>query len=88
MSNLTLPTVHLNGSSQENLLDGYIAAMDALREAVKALQATSPNGRDYYTQGPDALPKAVKEHSARLHRLADTIHELNAIAEHISGLTP
>ena len=88
MSNLSLPTVHLNGSSQESLLDGYVAAIEALRVAAQALQATSPHDRDYYTQGPDALPKAVKEHSARLHRIAVTIHELNAIAEHVSGLTP
>ena len=88
MSDITLPTLHLNGSSRESLLQEYITAMDALRRAVEALQKTSPNGRDYYTQGPDALPKALKEHSLRLHRLADTIHELNTIAEHVAGVTP
>lgn len=88
MSDITLPTLHLNGSSRESLLQEYITAMDALRRAVEALQKTSPNGRDYYIQGPDALPKAVKEHSLRLHRLADTIHELITLAVHVAGVTP
>jgi len=36
MSNITLPTVHRNGTSRDSLLDGYIDAIDALRLAVEA----------------------------------------------------
>ena len=36
MSNITLPTVHRNGTSRDSLLYGYIDAIDALRLAVEA----------------------------------------------------
>lgn len=80
----TLPTVHLNGSSRDSLLDDHLAAINALRVALKAVQEIAPHGRDYYTQGPDALAKAVIEHTNRLHRLADTIQELSTTAEYIA----
>lgn len=88
MSTLTLPTVHLNGTSRNSLLDDYIAAMDAIRLAMKALQSAAPNARDYYVQAGDTFCMAQNQHFIRLARLRETLDELNAIAEHVAGVTP
>ena len=55
MNTLTLPTLYLNGTSRDSLLDGYLAALDALRLAMEALQAAAPNARDYYVQAGDTF---------------------------------
>ena len=86
MSTLTLPTVHRNGTSRDTLLEGYIAALDALRLAMEALQATAPNVRDYYVQAGDTFCMAQNQHFVRLARLRETLDELNTLAEHVSGL--
>jgi len=84
----TLPTVHLNGTSRDDLLDGYIAAMDAIRLAIQAVQAAAPNARDYYVQSNMSAHLARDEHFTRLARLRETLDELNTIAEHVAGVTP
>ena len=51
-SNITqYPTVHLNGTSKDTLLNAYTAANSALLNALEALEACAPNGRDYYVSG-------------------------------------
>jgi hypothetical protein len=84
MSTLTLPTVHLNGTSRDTLLDGYLAARDALQLAMDAVQAAAPNARDYMQ--PSGYALATEEHAVRWTRLADTAGELSTLAEHISSL--
>jgi len=88
MSNITLPTVHLNGTSRDSLLDDYMAAMDAIRLAMKALQSAAPNARDYYVQAGDTFCMAQNQHFVRLARLRETLDELNTLAEHVAGVTP
>ena len=83
------PTIHLNGSSRENLLEGYQRAVDALDEAASALRATAPNGRDYYVQDGNfegqALGLATTEHRSRLERLESVAAELQELAEHVAN---
>jgi hypothetical protein len=86
MNPLTLPTVHLNGTSRDTLLEGYIAALDALRLATEALQASAPNARDYYVQAGDTFCMAQNQHFVRLARLRETLDEMNTLAEHVSTL--
>ena len=83
MSTVSLPTVHLNGTSRDTLLEGYIAALDALRLAREALQAAAPNARDYYVQAGDTFCLAQNQHFVRLARLRETLDELNTLAEHV-----
>jgi hypothetical protein len=78
------PTIHLNGTSRQELLDGYVVTLSAVCDAIIALGKTYPNGRDYYVQGPDATHNAMEEHRARLQRLISVRDELNEIAEAIS----
>jgi len=88
MSTLTLPTVHINGSSRDSLLEDYMAAMDSIRLAMKAVQAAAPHPRDYYVQSNMSAHLARDEHVTRLARLRETLDELNTIAEHVAGVTP
>jgi len=85
--NITLPTVHLNGSSKQSLLDCYFDAAEALRKALVAVQATAPHGRDYYVQrthdGEHVTHRAIAEHVDRLKRLESVLRELNALALHV-----
>lgn len=76
---LTLPTVHLNGTSRKDLIRDYETAMTAVHAAFTALQAAAPNGRDYYPQGPDACGRAEDEHRARLGHLEAVHTELTEI---------
>lgn len=78
------PTLHLNGTSREELQRQLDAASDACREAMQALMAAAPNGRDYYPQGYDALGEAFREHTARLQKLADVRNDIEVLREHVT----
>jgi hypothetical protein len=41
------PTININGSSIDDLIDPRLIAMDHLMDALEALKQTAPNGRDY-----------------------------------------
>jgi hypothetical protein len=73
------PTVHLNGTSREDLRLQYLQAIAALHLAAKALAGTCPNGRDYYPQGPDAIQRALQEHCDRSERLDALITEMQCL---------
>lgn len=80
---LILPTVHLNGTSKQELFDTYFEALDAIATARVALTKAYPNGRDYYPQGNTAIQQAMSQHADRLQRLETIYDELHAIAEHV-----
>lgn len=80
---MMLPTIHLNGTSPEELRDQLSRAdraADAFREA---LMGMAPHGRDYYPQGPDAVYVAVIEHGERLAKLEQIINDINTLIEHV-----
>ena len=77
------PTVHLNGTSGDDLLSQTTDAMLALSDAIKALQKAGPHGRDYYLHGNSAFPRALQEHEDRLTKLAEVQTDLVAISEAI-----
>ena len=82
------PTVHLNGTSKQALLDAYCDAIDKLHEAGHALAQAAPNGRDYYTQAPiegvPAFTLAQTQHESRMNKLRAIIGELEQIGEAVS----
>jgi hypothetical protein len=77
------PTVHLNGTSKTALLEQIEVAHAALRNAEQALAEMTPNGRDYYPQGPNAIYEALTEHRARQQKVTDVRVELERLAEAI-----
>ena len=83
---MKIPTIHLNGTSKDELLDQTLTAADAINVAIRALVNASPNARDYYPQGNGAYGIARDEHLSRLNRLQDVLQELSDIAEDISDL--
>ena len=66
---MLVPTVHLNGTSKQELLNQNAIAIADIEAARESLQAAAPNGRDYYPQGPTALKQATAEHLDRVRRL-------------------
>lgn len=80
---VTVPTIHLNGSGKERLLEDYKAAHRAVALAAEALCATTPHGRDYYVRGDDVIMQALAEHRAR-QQLLDTVER--QLAEIIIGI--
>ena len=87
---MIFPLIHLNGTAGADLQDQVTDAMLALSDAINALQAAGPNGRDYYVQRDvTAFAQAQQQHEDRLARLEAVQAELVAIAESIHAqMTP
>jgi len=80
---MIVPTIHLNGTSKDELLRQLEDVARQLGETLDALQNAAPNGRDYYPQGPAAIQTAVAEHIARCQRIIDVQREVAALWEAI-----
>lgn len=80
---MILPTIHLNGTSAEMLLEGYLDANRAVLDAADVLRKIEFNARDYYPQGMEAWDKAVEEMRERHLKLKSVADELAMIANHI-----
>lgn len=61
MEEITLPTIHLNGTSKKDLIEGYENAFLKINDAVEEVNKIQFHSRDYYPQGNDAWNKAVEE---------------------------
>ena len=70
---MIIPTLNLNGSSADDLIQPRIAAYDALQDAIKALQQVTPNGRDY----PGDIDRCTIDRNAHYDRL-NTLHVMAA----------
>ena len=77
---MALPTVHLNGTSREELVSLRLDAVDAIRQAVVALRKAAPHARDYYVQDPNTYQAAREVWEARQDRLEDVAEELRSEA--------
>lgn len=75
------PTVHLNGTSRNELMSGFESAARGVNDALRALQDAAPNARDYYPQGDGAFKIATTEHVARMAKLQDVLAELSDLLE-------
>ncbi len=79
------PTLHLNGTGKEMLGKGYEDAHTALRKVEEAFGRIEFNPRDYYVQGPEAWPEAVKEMKARLLAIGKVRAEIEEILDAIDN---
>lgn len=80
---MTKPTIHMNGTSLDRLMEYNQRAINALQEALETMAQTGPNGRDYYPQGPEAMQAAQAEHYARMLKVQEVMRELNEIGEYL-----
>ena len=75
------PTININGSSIDDLIQPRLDARDGLHAAIDALLRATPNGRDYPGTGGVERCKADRElHYARIKALAAISDELMAEA--------
>lgn len=84
-TNLLAPRIHLNGTSRQELFDGYLTALEGVRTAIEVAQKTAPNGRDYYVIGPDAIRTAQAQHADRLEQLLKVQEAFEALALAVQG---
>lgn len=70
----------MNGTNPDDLLEGYITALDALADVRDALAECGPNSRDYYPQGEEAISLAHAEHWKRRERLTAIHDEIQELA--------
>jgi len=75
------PTVHLNGTSGDELVRQLQEAWVAVKHAMDALTLTMPNGRDYYVQEADSMSNAMAEYRKRYALLETVQDELTEIWE-------
>ena len=66
-----IPTVHLNGTSGQDLRREYQTAHRAVKFAIDSLCEATCNGRDYYPQKAGAYSQAYAERQAALCKLRD-----------------
>lgn len=83
MADLIVPQVHMNGTSQRELLRQFMDAHTALEEALDALRKTAPNGRDYYVTGN--FSEAQLAHIRRMTKIEEVSDEVEKIAEAIAN---
>jgi len=76
-TDLTVPTLHLNGSGYDNLNEQYRGALEKLQEARRALPV--PHGRDYYVQEDGAYERARAQFEGQLRKLEEVEEELSGI---------
>lgn len=81
---MMIPTIHLNGTSKEQLLRELEEILIALEGAKKKMEKQTIHGRDYYPQGHEALQAAVKEGIGRFQRLRSITREFEELYEKIS----
>jgi hypothetical protein len=80
MTDITIPTIHLNGSSKQFLIDQWSKTMEMLRLSMDCMRDCTPNGRDYYPQGEGVTEKARDEHADRSRKIQEVHDELMQIA--------
>ena len=78
---LTVPSLHLNGSGWDNLYEQYTGALEAIKTALEKLPR--PHGRDYYVQGDDAFAEARRQFDGQRDHLTAVEDELTAILSEI-----
>lgn len=80
---LTVPTVHLNGTSFAGLYDPLLHVRVKLSEVIDSLAECAPHGRDYYLQDDGAHARARDEHLSRIARLQSVLDEVKVLARQV-----
>jgi hypothetical protein len=79
-----VPSIHLNGSNPEDLVNLRLDAYRALHAAQDAICAMAPHERDYYPE-PELFGRAYMQHYQRLQALSLIMSDLVAEAEAIQS---
>ncbi len=80
VTHLHVPQININGTSAESLLEECRVAARAIRDALKALNAMTVNGRDWqFDGGPNEYRLARAEHDERLRKFNQVREEILTI---------
>jgi hypothetical protein len=80
---ITPPTIHLNGTGYERLLNDYQTAYNALQEAISAFKLIEFHSRDYYVKDSAAWPAALEHRTEQREALGNVSDYL---LEHIMAI--
>lgn len=84
MTPLVTPTVHLNGTSAQELVQQRIDVIEAAQALQEAMKRAMPNDRDYYPQGEDAGLQARRAWIERMDPIIKLVDELQMDAMKIA----
>lgn len=83
---LMRPILTLNGTDAYSLVEARVAAREAARKFMQALEETAPNGRDYIGQ-PDAYQRDLAIYRARFLIMDELYNSLGEEALDIQNRT-
>jgi hypothetical protein len=70
----------MNGTSKEQLVEQQREVILAAQELYYRLTQASPNGRDFYPAGPDAINRAIEEHRRKVRAVLEIMNEAESLA--------
>ena len=76
-----LPTVHLNGTPKESLIDGNVKILMAITELRDAICDAVFHVRDYYVQDNDPMKDAFNDDNAFSRAMDERRKHLNALGD-------
>ena len=68
---VTLPTIHLNGTGARTLSNDYRMVCQAVNDTVTALEKAEFHQRDFYPQGSEAWQNAKAEREEAFRKLKE-----------------
>lgn len=80
---ITAPIPNLNGSSKDDLIEGWHAAWLALHESLQMLANCSPHPRDFQISPAGDYELAREEHRARYAAVQAVMADLRVLAESV-----
>jgi hypothetical protein len=84
MTDLTLPSIHLNGTGRKMLTEDYTAAYHKLIEFRDSFRSIEFNARDYYVQSNSVFSAARTERDIMEHKIGSLMEYLEAHLVHLS----
>ena len=79
--NYPLPTIHLNGTPRDRLLEGNTRILGAINDLKEAIQSCEFHGRDYYVQDANPAKDAFNDDNAFSRAYNERQKHLQAIAD-------
>ena len=79
--NYPLPTIHLNGTPRDRLLEGNTRILGAINDLKEAIQSCEFHGRDYYVQDANPAMDAFNDDNAFSRVYNERQKHLQAIAD-------
>jgi hypothetical protein len=76
----TVPTIHLNGTASETLVDQLIAAIESLRIARSGVSECQPNPRDFIGRDGD-YQSALSAHFKRIESLDEIMGQYSRLVD-------